>query len=844
MADNELDRARRLLAKPDLSDEDRNRLMQAFPELSAPAPEIQAPRFLQDMAPPEPASEQAPAPAPAPPPDPAEEFTYNSLMESQRQAEVEQADYQPDNPEIRNLSKKASLYVDADPKINADTPSLNTYLHFEPTLEEVERWAKKTGNARALEDLEDKGEESETYTTYADLQWKKVRAAFAQTGEPAVRLGQLDPKSATDWFNTITGAVGNTVVPFVGGMDDAISLGIGKQLLANSANMPKAEQALVKAGVIRPLAQRFEDLQSENPVKSIAGSIVGFATPFGAGRALTGLGVKAATKATEMALPKVVKYAAIPALEGGAFGGGLGAVKKLGEESRNEDTISWGDVGVGAAADAALGGLFGTLGEGLGNLGAKGMKRLRENPTMRNILNRLELGAPEQRGGTAVIGHGGVKPHKQYAEKAGEIAESEAEAVAKGVRKNQPRSPTEEMAEGVEWDMRSEVARARNEAVKQIHAMKEPYYRATNNDPNARVSLEPVGKRIMEMIDESSPGGWEFPWSKKEMLEKVLSGMRRVVKRPRPPRLDNEKVTRWLEGERIADMAPMSKRALVGDIMEGAIIREGSEESIWRTVNPREFDQITGWLDDALNEEANKSATKTLPRQLSEIQGLLKSLRDKFPANEHSPKTSRETVMVGGEPHVVEGGLSALNARAHRMMNKTRNMAEAINLKGIDRIEPDVMSQQKAVIKRIQELGLESKSAERDVVRDLFRGRPDLLETLDAIASGRAFEDFQKAVKSQGALSPLLHPVEWSVVQLTSPHVDPVNKLLAGLRGKGPGIGAFTAARGSDYVPAAESAIQAAGEVSKATVDAVETLWRLYNEANDRGDLEDLRRKK
>ena len=839
MADNDLDRASKLLAKPNLPDADRNRILQAFPELVAQPAEIEAPEFLKDTVP-EPA---APAPtslaaSAAPPPTPEEEFTYSALMETQRQAEIDKADFQPGNPEIRNLTKRASMYVDASPTINTENQGLDkAFLYLEPTLKSVVRWAKKAGDARALEDLEDRGEDSNTYKEYADLQWKKVRTAFAQTGEPAVRLGQLDPQSATDWYNAITGAMGNVILPFAGGYDDALSVGLGKQLLATSVQPFKAEQALIKAGVVPPFVQQLEDIQSENPIKSIAGSIAGYLNPFSAGRALVSIGTGVAKKA----LPAAAKVVG-PALAGGLTGLGLGTVRKEGAESRNEAAPSWEDIGMGAAADAALGGALGYAGEKLGDLGAAGMRRLRENPNIRSILNRLELGAPEQRGSTAVFGSGGIKPHKQYTEKAREIATSDVEALTSNARKGQPRSPTEEMAEGIEWNVRSEVARVRDAAVKKIHAMKEPYYRATDNDPNARISLEPVGKRITEMIDESSPGGWEFPWSKKEMLEKVLGGMRQVVKRPRPPRLDNEKVTRWLEGERISDMSPMSKRALVGDIMEGAIIREGSEESVWRTVNPREFDNITGWLDDALNEEANKSATKTLPRQLSEVQGLLKSLRDKFPANEHSPITNRETVMIGGEPKVIEGGLSALNARAHRMMNKTRNMAEAVNLKGIDRIEPDVMSQQKAVIKRIQELGLESKTPERNVVRDLFRGRPELLETLDAIASGQAFEDFQKAVKSQGALSPLLHPVEWTITQFTSPHVDPVNKLLAGMRGKGGAIGGLTAARGDDYFPAAESAIRAAGTGSKATVDAAETLWSVYEEANNRGDLKDLRR--
>ena len=811
MADNDLDRASKLLAKPNLPDADRNRILQAFPELVAQPPEIEAPEFLKDTAP----APTPPAASAAPPPTPEEEFTYSALMETQRQAEIDKADFQPGNPEIRNLTKRASMYVDASPTINTENQGLNkAFLYLEPTLKSVMRWAKKAGDARALGDLEDKGEDSNTYKEYADLQWKKVRTAFAQTGEPAVRLGQLDPQSATDWYNAITGAMGNVILPFAGGFDDALSVGLGKQLLATSVQPFKAEQALIKAGVVPPFVQQLEDIQSENPIKSIAGSIAGYLNPFSAGRALASVGTSVAKKA----LPAAAKVVG-PALAGGLTSLGLGTVRKEGAEIRDEAAPSWEDIGMGAAADAALGGALGYAGEKLGDLGAAGMRRLRENPNIRSILNRLELGAPEQRGSTAVFGSGGIKPHKQYAEKAREIATSDVEALTSNARKEQPRSPTEEMAEGIEWNVRSEVARVRDAAVKKIHAMKEPYYRATDNDPNARISLEPVGKRIQEMIDESSPGGWEFPWSKKEMLEKALNGMRRVVKRP-----------------------PMSKRALVGDIMEGGIIREGSEESIWRTVNPREFDNITVWLDDALNEEANKSATKTLPRQLSEVQGLLKSLRDKFPANEHSPITNRETVMIGGEPKVVEGGLSVLNARAHRMMNKTRNMAEAVNLKGIDRIEPDVMSQQKAVIKRIQELGLESKTPERNVVRDLFRGRPELLETLDAIASGQAFEDFQKAVKSQGALSPLLHPVEWTITQFTSPHVDPVNKLLAGMRGKGGAIGGLTAARGDDYLPAAENAIRAAGTVSKATVDAVETLWKLYEEADNRGDLKDLRR--
>src|SRR4030043_113761 len=116
MADNDLDRASKLLAKPNLPDADRNRILQAFPELVAQPAEIEAPEFLKDTVP-EPA---APAPtslaaSAAPPPTPEEEFTYSALMETQRQAEIDKADFQPGNPEIRNLTKRASMYVDASP---------------------------------------------------------------------------------------------------------------------------------------------------------------------------------------------------------------------------------------------------------------------------------------------------------------------------------------------------------------------------------------------------------------------------------------------------------------------------------------------------------------------------------------------------------------------------------------------------------------------------------------------------------------------------------------------------------------------------------------------------------
>jgi hypothetical protein len=811
MADNRLDRARKLLQNPSLTDEDRDTLLSQFPDLDLADPVPVTEPIPQQVSVQQPMEEPLlgsavgiqtqEIPAVKPLSGIPKDVSYSSLMKRDQSKQLDDADYQPDNPGIRNATKRASLYAGGEESINPDNPQ--TYYHLEPTVDEVRSWAARTGNEKALETLDNEGEDSDIYKQYSDVQWRKVRDAFSKTGEGAIRIAHLDPETAMQWYDKINGFMQSKAASFLGGYDDSLMFGLGKQGMASVHQPFAAEQELVKLGVIRPFAERLESMQSESPGLSIAGSAMGYMNPASLARGVTRAVTKGASKVGE----KAAKYAA-PFIEAGLSGGAIETARKLGAEARREESIPWSDVGLGAAVSSAFGGLMGGAAEMLGLGGAARTKSLRAKPATREQLARLEMGSPEMRGGTTAKPFtGGVRPGKRYAETAEELAGERALATKEGLPAPAPKSPTAKMAEDVEWPMRQELSSFRTETKKKIAAMKEPYYQATEGE---RRSVGPVGKRILEMIGEGKSAGWELPWAKNKVLEDAVGGL----------------------GHRVKHL-------------------DGTESWKWRDLNPREFDRATRNLDDMLNEEANKTATKKLPSQLSEIQKLMRELRDAYPVNAHAPPEMVETVMIGGRPTEIRGGLSALNARGHKLMNKVRNAGKAMGLKSADRIEPDMMEQKEAVIKRAREWGLENKSVSDDVLRRLFKGRPDLIQELDSIGSGEAYETFQRGIGGTGMSfrgaggSPGMS-ASTPIDRITGVYSDPFFMMLSKLEGKGGAVGTVSGIREKDIsvAPAAHQALRSVSTVTDTAMDGMELLHKLYKQASDRGILNDLRKSK
>lgn len=793
MPGTELDRAKRLLSSPGLSSANRDRILSAFPELGDMSPATAPSMPMSGNAAKDPYGyDETVSPSARVDPDP---YGYGGMAGVQ--TSIADTDYRPDDPAVRNLSKRYSLY--AEPEINTQNDisgGIGVYYHFEPTINDAIEFAEKSKNAKMLSDLNDKGKDSEAYKTYADTKWKRVRSAFESTGEPAIRLEMLDPDSTVEWIQKLAGTTKEKAVAFAGGMDDAVFFGLGKQALSAVHAPMKAEKALIESGVIKPYAKRLADIQSENPFTSLAGNVAGFMVPGGASarvaRAASGLS-KGAGLATKIA---------VPFAEGGVAGLVTDTIEQTGKTFRGEGEYSPVEAAMETAGSSLLGGVMGGAAETLGAFGMNRITALRENPIYRDTLSNLEAGEPDVRGGTALpfVGTSGVRPNKIYAEKAKDIARDHALAVKHGRPVPDPKSPVDEIIKPKIRDMQDVLFRFKNETTKKIAARLEPYYDATKH---TTVSMKDLGERLVDLVSERStkwlPGGKQpLPYSKK-----IVDELERTI----------------------------------GNLQE----RETGE---WLELNPRQLQKTISDLEEMVSVESNKTTVKDPPDYLKQIRYAIREIRDRFPANEYAPEEMVEKIETSDGVKTVKGGLSALTAWSKREMDKVRNAEHAL---GLTNVKPDdLLAHTEEILRTARDFGAENRTLRDNVLRDLFDGRRDIVAVLDAARSGQAYEDFLRNNVKAGLRTSGTRVGAWTNIamdKILGFYPDPLFRALSTLEDTGGNVGAVASTSGGidRYIPAAEKGIQNAISIGQSSIDGISLLLKLHEDADKRGLLDDIR---
>ncbi len=228
--------------------------------------------------------------------DPRAKASQENLFRRQAEMEAQNAQFRDRDESIRNLSKRKSMYM---PPMVGDVEQAEVnleghpqiYFHPEPSLESTVGWVEARPESKRrtemLKDLEDKGRDSIYYHHYADAMWKTVHNAFAQSGEPAVRVGQLDYANAEQIINKLVGQGREAVGAAVGGLDQALLFGMGRQALRGSPdaaeNAFQGYKRLLDAGILPDASGRMKNAMENHPYLSFPAEMLGFVKGAGLG---------------------------------------------------------------------------------------------------------------------------------------------------------------------------------------------------------------------------------------------------------------------------------------------------------------------------------------------------------------------------------------------------------------------------------------------------------------------------------------------------------------------------------------------------------------------------------
>lgn len=707
--------------------------------------------------------------------DPRNKPKYRAYLQEQanRAAYVEAAGER--NDRLRNATGKQGMF--APPTVgdidNAQQPSRESamflpgtqpqmesatpYLHQEPSIgqviEAVEGWPEGEKRVKALNSLDKLGVDSTYYEHFADTQWKAVYNAFQESGEAAVRVEYMEPKTASQIMTYLVGLTAPTLDAIGGGLDAAVTLGLATQSGRGKTRF-RAERELKEAGVLpeSSVVQAMED----SPILRAGGELAGYVNPYGAG----GIAVRGAAKLGQMGLKKYSNtlgkrilaevatagpagMALGTAQEAIEIGGDTESAERMGQAGPTEDEIA-SRLKSRALTEAIVAPIGAIVPEMIGEAALKGVQRLEEGRSLAGMevtrpLKELDIGEPAKRLPGEEGPLRGRRRYRATARPPGykELQKEDIALYEEGIIVKPSEIQGERFAEAA-----IPALRAKREALDaSMERDNQQFYNSVSGREPVDTS-EFVGE-LGEIIDslkfqgvtaEGAPASQPFPFVEVADLERAHEEFLEVT---------GQKLTFGDEGE-------------IGT----ALIKEPIQ------VTAQQFDTIMKGLDAKISSASNRIGKDDW--RLSRVSAALRKTYDKF-----------------GEHPVTKEPWSRVKSRHHKDMTKQESLSARFGIAAkTERLDPEHWDQVRAVINTVAT----KPGSDREVVR-LINKNPALRKEFEALARAVGWE------RLKGGMSMTPGDIQAgrrAAYQAGRLYSDPVFQAMSMLRGKG-NVGAIAA---------------------------------------------------
>lgn len=289
------------------------------------------------------------------------------------------------------------------------------YLYQEPSVRETikhfERMADGPYKTAAIKSIDKLGEKSRHWKYYADIRWKAVYNVFQEeinkgNAEAAVRVSQMEPRTAGEVMTWITGIASPSYDALIGGIDAALTLGYVTQ--SKRGTSPFAAVRKLKDVGVLPESESLTAM-ADIPALAFGAEFGGHLLPIGAG----GLALKGAKKGAEAMLSsglvgnRILAEIAAGTPAGMAVGVGQEAIEtgfdiasadRLGlyEEAQELEDSAFSRLKGRALSEAYLGVLGPVAPELIGAAGRAGARSLEEGasiagPEMEKALKNIDI---------------------------------------------------------------------------------------------------------------------------------------------------------------------------------------------------------------------------------------------------------------------------------------------------------------------------------------------------------------------------------------------------------------------------------------------------------------------